>query len=113
MLYWTTQQHSEDRKITKLDFGKIFSKVWPQAASPANVACFKVTGIFPYNPNIIPAEAFAPSEINYRVEDNAVTVTTITPPEDDAAIVTVRSEDDAATTTATSTKRLPESQAST
>lgn len=64
MLYWTNKPN---RTINKFTFGKIFSKVWPRATTPTNVmAGFRATGIFPYDPNIIPDVAFAPSEITER-----------------------------------------------
>ncbi|CAH2000074.1 unnamed protein product [Acanthoscelides obtectus] len=43
-------------------FGILFSKVWDKAATPANVkAGFEATGIFPFNPDRIPEEVYAPS----------------------------------------------------
>jgi len=57
--YWSIH---EDRKITKQRFGVIFSKVWDKAVTPANIkAGFEATGIYPYNPDRIPEEAYAPS----------------------------------------------------
>lgn len=59
LLYWA--QH-KDRSLTKQRFGEIFSNVWDKAMTPANIRSgFRATGIFPYNPDAIPEEAFAPS----------------------------------------------------
>lgn len=64
LLYWTNKPN---HTINKTSFGLIFSKVWPKAASPNNImAGFRATGIYPYDPNIIPDTAFAPSEITSR-----------------------------------------------
>ncbi|XP_013200639.2 uncharacterized protein LOC106143167 [Amyelois transitella] len=61
--YWSINQ---DRKITKQRFGIIFSKVWDKAATPANIrAGFEATGIFPFDPQKIPEEAYAPSIPTY------------------------------------------------
>lgn len=61
--YWSNKS-SNLRTITKRDFGVIFSKVWPRAATIANVSAgFRGTGIYPFNPDILPDTAFAPSTI--------------------------------------------------
>ncbi|KAG5869786.1 hypothetical protein JTB14_004863 [Gonioctena quinquepunctata] len=50
--------------INKTTCGRIFSKVWPKAASPSNIMDgFRAMGIYPYGPNIIPVIAFVPSEL--------------------------------------------------
>ncbi|CAG4944895.1 unnamed protein product [Colias eurytheme] len=57
--YWSVH---EDRKITKQRFGILFSKAWDKSATPANIKSgFEATGIFPFNPERIPEEAYAPS----------------------------------------------------
>ena len=57
--YWMTHP---DRKINRSIFGKIFSEVWQRSMTSVNlVSGFKSTGIYPYNPDIIPEVAFAPS----------------------------------------------------
>ncbi|VEN46250.1 unnamed protein product [Callosobruchus maculatus] len=57
--YWSLH---EDRKITKQRFGILFSKAWDKAATPANIKSgFEATGIFPFNPERIPEEVYAPS----------------------------------------------------
>lgn len=58
-LYWEINQ---TRELSKIDFCKIFKKVWLLSATPRNVAAgFKACGICPYNPAKIPDVAFAPS----------------------------------------------------
>lgn len=62
--FWVNKPN---RRIDKAIFGKILSVVWPKAASQSNVMSgFRGTGIYPFNPNVIPEEAFAPSEISRR-----------------------------------------------
>ncbi|CAG4981161.1 unnamed protein product [Parnassius apollo] len=76
--YWSLH---EDRKITKQRFGVIFSKVWDKAATPANIkAGFEATGIYPFNPDRIPEEAYAPSIPTYNpmpIVDNKDTDTDV------------------------------------
>lgn len=57
--YW--DQHP-DRVVTKSRFNTIFSKVWSKCMTQENIISgFKATGIFPFNPHVIPEAAFAPS----------------------------------------------------
>lgn len=57
--YW---QHHNDRVLTKKLFGKVFSAVWDKCMTMSNIkAGFRATGIYPYDPEAIPKEAFAPS----------------------------------------------------
>ncbi|XP_026328035.1 uncharacterized protein LOC113236244, partial [Hyposmocoma kahamanoa] len=51
-----------DKKMTKSTFNKIFSQVWPKCMTHSNIVNgFKATGLFPFNPEAIPEEAYAPS----------------------------------------------------
>ncbi|CAB3239735.1 unnamed protein product [Arctia plantaginis] len=63
-----------DRTLKKADFNKIFSQVWPKCMTHTNIVNgFKATGLYPYNPEAIPEEAFAPSvlsEIPYPQNQN-------------------------------------------
>ncbi|XP_063241735.1 uncharacterized protein LOC134541920 [Bacillus rossius redtenbacheri] len=60
MKFWTTY---EDRVFNKQHFGYVFSPVWEKSTIPKNIkAGFEACGIFPFNPNRIPEQAFAPSE---------------------------------------------------
>ena len=66
--YWT---RFEDRDMTKQRFGHVFSPVWDKATIPKNVkAGFTACGIYPFNPEVIPDEAFAPSEISQIPQEN-------------------------------------------
>lgn len=57
--YWSLH---EDRRITKQRFGAIFTKVWDKALTPVNIkAGFEATGIYPFDPEKNPEEAYAPS----------------------------------------------------
>lgn len=59
--YWTA---FPSREMNKGRFGIVFTKAWDRALMPKNVkAGFVACGISPYNPSIIPDEAFAPSEV--------------------------------------------------
>lgn len=47
------------RRINRLQFGHLVASAWKKAATLENgVSCFSATGIFPFNPRKIPAEAF-------------------------------------------------------
>lgn len=47
------------RKINRLQFGHLLSTAWCKAATPSNgVSAFSSTGIYPFNPAIIPDYAF-------------------------------------------------------
>ncbi|CAB3259083.1 unnamed protein product [Arctia plantaginis] len=63
-----------DRTLKKADFNKIFSQVWPKCMTHTNIVNgFKATGLYPYKPEAIPEEAFAPSvlsEIPYPQNQN-------------------------------------------
>jgi len=65
--YWDKQvrllySHSKDHTPTKQRFDNIFTEAWDKAAKPANIkAGFHATGIYPFNPSIIPDEDFGPS----------------------------------------------------
>ncbi|KAJ0180927.1 hypothetical protein K1T71_003012 [Dendrolimus kikuchii] len=51
-----------DKKMTKATFNKIFSQVWPKCMTHSNIVNgFKATDLFPFNPEAIPEEAYAPS----------------------------------------------------
>lgn len=64
LFYWTNKPY---HTINKTTFRSIFSKVWPKAVSPKNIMTgFRATGIYPYDLNIIPGTAFAPSGITSR-----------------------------------------------
>ena len=51
---------------SKQSFGKIFTEAWDKAATPANIKGFRATGIYPFNPSIIPDEAFVPSLVRHN-----------------------------------------------
>lgn len=68
--YWDDEvvkyfsKHPEERSISKMRFGSIFSAVWDRTMTISNIkAGFKATGIYPLNRNAIPEIAFAPSTI--------------------------------------------------
>lgn len=64
-----------DKKLTKARFNTIFSRVWSKCMTHDNIVNgFRATGLYPYNPDAIPEEAYAPSvlteisEISYRAQ---------------------------------------------
>lgn len=70
LLYLDQTSHDD---ITKARFGKIFSPVWDKVMKPENVKSgFKGTGIYPFNPNVIPEQAFAPSDVTETEAPNPV-----------------------------------------
>lgn len=69
--YWDEEvllyayQHP-NQKLTKMRFNKIFTKVWSKCMTPSNIVNgFRATGLYPYDPNVIPEEAFAPSMLTH------------------------------------------------
>jgi hypothetical protein len=66
--YWAKHR---DRSITKQRFGIIVSIVWDKCMTPANIKSgFAATGIYPFNSDALPPEAFAPSSITERKDPN-------------------------------------------
>ncbi|XP_063219165.1 tigger transposable element-derived protein 1-like [Bacillus rossius redtenbacheri] len=60
LLYFN--MHKEQQDISKLNFADVFTPTWEKSMTQANMKSgFKATGIFPFNPFVIPEEAFAPS----------------------------------------------------
>ncbi|CAG5043075.1 unnamed protein product [Parnassius apollo] len=51
--------------MSKATFNKIFSQVWPKCMTHSNIVNgFAATGLFPFNPEAIPEEAYAPSVLS-------------------------------------------------
>lgn len=65
--YWDQEvlrymYQNPERRITKTSFNAIFTKVWSQCLTHENIVSgFRATGLYPFNPDILPDEAFAPS----------------------------------------------------
>ena len=54
--------NNPERSIRRTVFGRIFSEVWSKAMTAGNIISgFRATGIYPFNPTVIPESAFAPS----------------------------------------------------
>ncbi|CAK1582436.1 unnamed protein product [Parnassius mnemosyne] len=54
-----------DRTMSKTTFNRIFSQVWPKCITHSNIVNgFAATGLFPFNPEAIPEEAYAPSVLS-------------------------------------------------
>lgn len=65
--YWN---QNPDRRLTKNRFAAVFTPVWEKCMTVANITSgFRSTGIYPFNPNIIPDEAFAPSTISRKTAE--------------------------------------------
>lgn len=57
--YWDV---NPERTLNKARFNIILSKVWPKCMTPENLCSgFRATGIYPFNPSILPDCVFAPS----------------------------------------------------
>lgn len=64
--------------LTKSDFGEIFEKVWSRSVTPQNIMSgFRGTGIYPFNPNVIPEVAFAPSSVSQQDNSEPTTSTPV------------------------------------
>lgn len=64
--YW---DQNSNRRLTKERFLS-FSPLWEKCMSVANISSFRVTGIFPFDPQIIPEVAYAPSILSRRTVEN-------------------------------------------
>ncbi|XP_045771781.1 uncharacterized protein LOC123871831 [Maniola jurtina] len=57
-------QHPE-RTLNKTSFNVVLSQVWSKCMTITNISNgFRATGLYPYNPDAIPEEAFAPSALS-------------------------------------------------
>lgn len=51
-------------KLNRSNLGSILSKVWARSVTARNIMSgFRATGIYPFDPHVIPEEAFAPSAV--------------------------------------------------
>ncbi|CAG4952496.1 unnamed protein product [Parnassius apollo] len=51
--------------MSKATLNKIFSQVWPKCMTHSNIVNgFAATGLFPFKPEAIPEEAYAPSVLS-------------------------------------------------
>lgn len=56
-----------DRKINKNSFNKIFTRVWSKCMTNSNITNgFRAVGLYPFNSDAIPEEAFGPSVLTAR-----------------------------------------------
>jgi hypothetical protein len=67
LLFFNRNKSSDVRKS---DFGTIFSRVWTRAMTTRNIMSgFRATGIYPFDPHVIPEKAFAPSAVSEAKEE--------------------------------------------
>jgi hypothetical protein len=65
------RQHPR-RPLGKIQFPKLFTQAWMRAATPSSaVSGFRSAGIYPFNPNVIPETALAPSNVSDRPIEQA------------------------------------------
>lgn len=77
--YW---DQNPDRRLNKERFSDVFTPVWTKTMTINNICSgFRATGIYPFNKNAIPVEAFAPS-LPSHVRPSDVQPQ-VTPPEED------------------------------
>nr|XP_022899813.1 uncharacterized protein LOC111413165 [Onthophagus taurus] len=56
--------------LKKDRFGIVFNKVWQQCMSISNIQNgFPATGIYPFDPSVIPENAFSPSLLTYKQQE--------------------------------------------
>nr|CAD7415338.1 unnamed protein product [Timema poppensis] len=56
--------HRDQNDITRLNFPDVFTPAWGKSMTQSNMTSgFRATGMYPFNPNVIPEEAFAPSTV--------------------------------------------------
>ena len=61
---------NKSRDVRKSDFGTIFSRVWTRAMTASDIMSgFRAAGIYPFDPHVIPEEAFAPSAVPEATEE--------------------------------------------
>lgn len=78
-VYWDEEALSylyqyPGRTITKARFNSILSKIWSKCMTHSNIVNgFKATGLYPFDPNAIPDEAYQPSiPTNHPMQENQV-----------------------------------------
>lgn len=95
-------QHPE-RTLNKTSFNVILSQVWPKCMTINNIANgFRATGLYPYNPDAIPEEAFAPSllsELPNPTNSENIAALSYEPEEQDISTANVEDSDGSATDT--------------
>ena len=70
--YWD-KNPTAPRTLKKDNFGKVLDLVWKQCMSITNIQSgFRSTGIFPFDPSVIPEVAFAPSMLTFKELDQTV-----------------------------------------
>lgn len=56
-----------DRKFNKTSFNIVFSEVWFKCMTQSNIINgFRAVGLYPFDPEVIPESAFAPSVLTER-----------------------------------------------
>ena len=74
--------HKEEQVISRLNFSDVFTPTWEKSMTHANLKSgFRATGIYPFNPHIIPEEAFAPSTATEQPPPNTDNLVPRTTPE--------------------------------
>lgn len=71
-------QNKPGRKLGRLQFGELLTKSWGKSATVGNaLSGFAATGIFPWNPDSIPAHAFTVSDqiVNTQATEDQRTLT--------------------------------------
>ena len=61
-----------DRQLTKDRFGKIFTPAWYKSVTTNIINGFQTTGIFPFDKDAIPPEAFAPIDVAFQDVQNGM-----------------------------------------
>lgn len=84
--YWDQEvmkfmYHNPTKKINKARFNPIFTRVWAKSLTPENIMSgFRATGLFPFDPNAIPEDAYAPSLLtenqNFQLPNKAAYAST-------------------------------------
>ena len=61
------KRRNPESSITKYRFGALFNEAWTKTATIGNAASgFRACGIFPFNPDAIPEDAYLPAELTER-----------------------------------------------
>lgn len=66
-------KNKPDRKLTRLNFGKLLGEAWGKSATVQNaLSSFKATGIMPFNPHMIPDYAFLMNDLEPAERDQSI-----------------------------------------
>lgn len=63
-LFWSNSESAGDRTMNKMRFQHVLTPAWDMAMTAKNIKSgFQACGVYPFNPDVLPEEAYAPSSV--------------------------------------------------